>query len=109
MTICIFGDSITWGAGDSEKGGWVERLKVYFGEKYDIDIYNLGVSGDTTENLLARVENESKVREPNIIVFAIGVNDAQFIHSTNSNRISEDGFRNNIEKLYRIAKKFAPK
>lgn len=43
MVICIFGDSITWGTSDSEKGGWVERLKVYFGEKYDIDVYNLGV------------------------------------------------------------------
>ncbi len=109
MAICIFGDSITWGASDSERGGWVERLKVYFGEKYDIDVYNLGISGNATENLLARIENESKVREPNIIVFAIGVNDAQFIHSTNSNRISEDDFRSNIEKLYGIAKKITAK
>lgn len=109
MAICIFGDSITWGASDSEKGGWVERTKVYFGEKYDIDVYNLGVSGDATEDLLVRIESESKVREPNIIVFAVGVNDAQFIHSTNSNRISENDFRNNIGKLYEIAKKFVPK
>lgn len=109
MAICIFGDSITWGASDSEKGGWAERLKVYFGEKYDIDIYNLGVSGNTTEDLLARARNELGVREPNIVVFAIGINDAQFIHSINSNRISEDDFRNNIEKLYRIARKFTSK
>ena len=109
MNICIFGDSITWGTGDSEKGGWTERLKVYFGKKYDIDVYNLGISGNTTEDLLERIENESKVREPNIIIFAIGVNDAQFIHSTNSNRISEDDFRANIEKLYGIAKKFTSK
>jgi len=109
MTICIFGDSITWGASDSEKGGWVERLKVYFGEKYDINVYNLGVSGDTTEDLLRRIENESKVREPNIIVFAIGTNDTQFIHSTNSNWISDDDFRNNIKKLYKIAKKLVSK
>ena len=109
MSICIFGGSITWGAGDSEKGGWAERLKVYFGEKYDIEIYNLGVSGNTTEDLLCRIKNESKVREPNIIVFAIGVNDAQFIHSTKSNRISENDFKNNIKKLYEIAKRFVSK
>jgi len=109
MSICIFGDSITWGASDSEKGGWVERLKVYFGEKYDTDVYNLGVSGDTTDDLLVRVENELKAREPNMVVFAIGVNDAQFIHSINSNRISENDFKNNIEKLYGIAKKFTLK
>lgn len=108
MAICIFGDSIAWGASDYEKGGWVERLRVYFGEKYNIDIYNLGVSGDATEDLLVRVENELKVREPNIIVFAIGVNDTQFVHSANSNRISEGDFRNNVGKLYVIAKKFTP-
>jgi len=109
MVICIFGDSITWGAGDSEKGGWAERLKVYFAKKYYINIYNLGISGNTTEDLLKRIESESKFREPNIIVFAIGINDAQFIHSTNSNRISDNNFRNNIEKLYTIAKKFTTK
>lgn len=58
---------------------------------------------------MGRIENESKVQEPNIIVFAIRVNDAQFIHSTNNNRISDDDFRNNLEKLYKIAKKFTPK
>jgi len=109
MNICIFGDSITWGAGDSKKGGWVERLKVYFGEKYDINIYNLGISGNTTEDLLKRIENESRNRRPSIIIFAIGTNDAQFIHSTNSNRISENDFKNNIKKLYEIAKKLVPK
>lgn len=109
MAICIFGDSITWGASDSERGGRVERLKVYFGEKYDIDVYNLGISGNATEDLLGRIENESKVREPNIIIFAVGVNDAQFVHSTNSNRISDDGFRNNLKKLHEIAKKFTAK
>jgi len=109
MSICIFGDSITWGASDSEKGGWAERLKVYFGEKYDINVYNLGVSGDATEDLLDRIENESRVREPNIIVFAIGVNDAQFIHSTNSNRISDKDFGNNLKKLHETAKRIVPK
>ena len=47
MTICVFGDSITWGASDYEKGGWVERLKTYLMKnKNDVDVYNLGVSGE---------------------------------------------------------------
>lgn len=58
---------------------------------------------------MGRIENESKVREPNIIIFAVGVNDAQFIHSTNSNRISDNDFRNNLKKLHEIAKKFTTK
>ncbi|MFH0755342.1 MAG: GDSL-type esterase/lipase family protein [bacterium] len=111
MNICIFGDSITWGAGDSQKGGWVERFKIYFNKKYDYDImtYNLSINGNTTENLLVRIKNESEVRKPNIIVFAIGINDAQFIYSTNRNHISDNSFKNNIEKLYETAKKFTPK
>lgn len=109
MNICIFGDSIVWGAADSEKGGWVERLKIDFAEHYDAIIYNLGISGETTEELLERVEDESRVREPNIMIFAIGINDSQFIPSTNSNRISVDNFKINLEKLYNIAKKFTSK
>lgn len=52
--ICVFGDSITWGAWDIEKGGWVQRLRNFVessSEEY-IEIYNLGVSGDNTEDLL---------------------------------------------------------
>lgn len=110
MNICIFGDSITWGAYDPQNGGWVNRLRNYFeAQDKDVDIYNLGISGDSTTDLLDRIEIEAKSREANLIVFAIGVNDAQFIHSTNSNRISDDGFKNNIEKLYQIAKKFTNK
>ena len=110
MNICIFGDSITWGAYDPKNGGWVNQLRNYFeAQDKDIDIYNLGISGDSTIDLPCRIEIEAKSREANMIVFAIGVNDAQFIHSTNSNRISDNDFRNNLEKLYRIAKKLTPK
>lgn len=110
MNICIFGDSITWGAYDPQNGGWANRLRNYFEERgEDSDVYNLGISGDSTADLLERIEIEAKAREANLIVFAIGVNDAQFIHSTNSNRISDVDFENNIKKLFEIAKKFTPK
>lgn len=110
MNICIFGDSITWGAYDPQNGGWVNRLRNYFeAQDKDIDVYNLGVSGDSTIDLLDRIEIEAKSREANLFVFAIGVNDAQFIHSTNSNRISDNDFENNIKKLFEIANKFTSK
>lgn len=49
MIICIFGDSITWGASDFEKGGWANRLRNYLEHKDKGDkIYNLGIGGDTT-------------------------------------------------------------
>ncbi|OHA14732.1 MAG: hypothetical protein A3G49_03280 [Candidatus Sungbacteria bacterium RIFCSPLOWO2_12_FULL_41_11] len=110
MNILIFGDSITWGAYDPEQGGWATRLRNYFEEKdNDTDVYNLGISGDTTAALLNRIEIEAKSREPNLIIFAIVINDAQFIHSTNGLRVSLDEFQQNLAKLLSIAKKFTDK
>lgn len=110
MNILIFGDSITWGAYDPEQGGWANRLRNYFEKQdNDIDVYNLGISGDTTADLLARIETEAKSREPNLIIFAIGINDAQFIHSTNSLRVSLDKFQQNLAKLFAIAKQYTDK
>ena len=64
--ILVFGDSITYGAWD-KRGGWVQRLREFLDEKNLIDlnkipvlIYNLGVSGDTTNDALERFEFESK-------------------------------------------------
>jgi len=110
MNILIFGDSITWGAYDPEQGGWATRLRNYFeGKDNDTDVYNLGISGDTTADLLNRIEVEAKSREPNLIIFAIGINDAQFIHSTNGLRVSPDEFQQNLAKLFAIAQKFTEK
>lgn len=110
MNILIFGDSITWGAYDPEQGGWATRLRNYFEEQdNDVDVYNLGISGDTTADLLERIEVEAKSREPNLIIFAIGINDAQFIYSTNGLRVSLDEFQQNLAKLLSIAKKFTDK
>lgn len=46
---------------------------------------------------------------PFTIIFSIGVNDSQFIHSRNSIKTSENEFRNNIDKLIELAKKFTSK
>ncbi len=111
--ILVFGDSITWGACDSDKGGWVERLKVYVGEHYEGSVYNLGVSGDTTEDLLERFEFETTHRleedEETIIIFDIGINDSQFIHSQNSNKVPPQEFQGNLQKLINLAQKFSSK
>ncbi|MDO8436493.1 MAG: SGNH/GDSL hydrolase family protein [bacterium] len=59
MNICIFGDSITWGAYDPQNGGWVNRLRNYFEvQDEDIDVYNLGISGDSTTDLFGNIEME---------------------------------------------------
>lgn len=115
--ICVFGDSITWGANDSEQGGWVNRLRNYYQSKglrvdKDVDVYNLGVSGDNTEDLLKRfqVELEARLGEKiTFVVFAIGINDSQFVISKNENRIPVEIFQVNLKTLIKEAKKYTDK
>ncbi len=119
MQIYVFGDSIVWGAWDTE-GGWVTRLKKHFNEKavasnfnkYD-EVINLGVSGNDTNNLTSRFENELTVRvspeEGLGIVFAIGINDSQFINSENRYQVSLEQFTINLKKLILLARKYTDK
>jgi lysophospholipase L1-like esterase len=108
MKICIFGDSIVWGSYDYKEGGWVNQLKNYFIKK-DVGVYNLGISGENTEKLLLRIKSEAKAREASVIIFAIGINDTQFIHSKNSYRLSEKDFKKNIKKIYEISRDITKK
>jgi len=118
--IIVFGDSIAHGVGDTKEGGWVQKLKNFLDEetlsesenKYTI--YNLGVPGNTTEDLLGRFEFETeqglKGDEENLVfIFAIGINDSQFIHSKNNLRFSLEEYRKNLEKLLDLAKNFSSK
>lgn len=120
MNICIFGDSITWGACDYERGGWATRLRNYFEERgdtplgadgslVDVSVYNLGVSGDNTNDLLARMKSECEAREPDMVIMAIGINDSQYMRSDSERRINIDKFKENLANLYETAKQFTEK
>lgn len=115
--ILVFGTSTTWGAYDTE-GGWVERLKNYFNKKalddddFYLPVYNLGISGDTTYDILERFEFETKQRLKEddgdiVLIFETGGNDSSFIHSKNSLKYSIKEFQNNLKKLIDLAKKYS--
>ena len=112
--ILIFGASITYGAWDVENGGWVQRLRSYIeikNNKQDF-IYNLGVPGDSTSNLLQRFENEAVARiesgEETIFIFCIGINDSAIIKNKQQATEPND-FKNNLVKLVTLAKKYSDK
>ena len=106
MNICIYGGSIAWGASDFQKGGWVERLKTYCFENYDdINVYNLGIPGNTTKDLLKRFKNETAVRNPSLIIFSIGINDSSYIKDENKNLVNIKQFNKNLLKLIKLARK----
>ena len=107
--IFIFGDSITYGAFDPEKGGWVSRLRSYLDNKDDFnaDVYNLGISGDTTEDLLKRFDVGINRKKPGMIIFAIGINDsAVYSLEKKENRVELGKFKENIKTLIEKARKF---
>jgi lysophospholipase L1-like esterase len=116
--ILVFGDSISHGKWDYKMGGWVQRLSNFLDEKglsdpnFDYSVYNLSISGDTTEEILERFEFETKQRlkeEGGIIIFAIGLNDSYFLRSKNSVAVALNEFRENIQKLINLARKFSSK
>ncbi|MDP3957859.1 MAG: GDSL-type esterase/lipase family protein [bacterium] len=106
-SLCIWGTSITWGAFDTEKGGWVNRLRLHFDiNDIYLDVYNLGITGETSAGILERFETEAKAREPEIIVFDVGINDAAYIQAENRHQIEKEQFESNLKLLVKKAKKF---
>jgi acyl-CoA thioesterase I len=112
--IFIFGDSIVQGFWDSQ-GGWATRLKQYFDasmvsapcfpqQNFYYMVFPLGVSGDTTKDILKRFEFESEKRmgwetAEQIFVFSVGANDTALLDIAESKR--------NIREIIKRAKKFS--
>lgn len=107
-TYCVFGDSVTQAA--YVRNSWVNLLKADLEEKFQddfVNIFNLGVDGNTTNDILARFENESAARIPTSIIFAVGVNDSAYIQSFSRPITEEKMFESNLKKLIALAVKFS--
>lgn len=107
-SICIFGDSVSWGAWDMEKGGWGNRLWLYAGNNRDdnyVEIYNCSISGGTTNTILDRFESEAKIRNAGAIIFQTGGNDASYENTPGNYLVSPEEFAENIREIIARAKK----
>lgn len=113
--ILVFGDSIERGLWDFE-GGWVNRLRKDLDEyswsnNTDYSVYNLGVSGHTSEDILNRVKNEIKARQNEedmyVLIGLTALNDAQYYRDKEENRVPATEYRQNISKIVDAAKKYA--
>ncbi len=103
--LCVWGNSIEWGAWDRQKGGWVQRLRLWIDTKnYEVDVYNLGVSGDTTTELLERFECEAKARLPTMIIISIGGNDSGTRDGKKDYLVQPEQFAANLQKIIKLAK-----
>lgn len=105
-TICIFGDSIAWGASDPVGGGWAGRLSSHFEADSESDsiIYNLSICGDTTEGLLKRFKSECEARGPQKVIFAIGINDTAYFGTKDKPVVDSERFCENLLELAKQAK-----
>ncbi|QGA80487.1 SGNH/GDSL hydrolase family protein [Candidatus Nanohalobium constans] len=114
--ILVFGHSVTqglWG----EKGGWVQRLENSLVsnalETQDEDdiyyLFNQGVTGDTSEDLLNRLEQEYRNRTEegyeDLLIIQIGANDV--IEENGQVRVDPEGFRQNIVDLVELGKELS--
>ncbi len=119
--ILIFGTSTTYGAWDSE-GGWVARLRKFIdrnlissGLKTEILVYNQGISGAKTEDILKTFELETEARLGHnrdneiIIILHVGINDTIYNKSLGKVEVSPKDFENNLKLLINKAKKYSNK
>jgi len=114
--IFAFGDSITYGAAD-EEGGWITRLRNFLektsptNEVEYYHVYNLGVPGDTSEDILKRFKQETlsriKKAQNRIFIFGMGGNDSSFYKSKNNHKANPEKFRENVIEIIRQAREFS--
>lgn len=117
LKVVVLGDSIIYGFGDPEGGGWVERLRRQWmmPESPGHVLYNLGVRGDGVKQVQERVEQEFrhrgelKNRVPDLIILSVGVNDsARLGRPDGRNYTSFESFQVELANLLEQADRLCP-
>jgi acyl-CoA thioesterase-1 len=97
-TALVFGDSLSAAYGLSPEQGWVHLL----GERakrsgLDWRIVNASISGETTAGGLRRLPEDLKRHKPDLVVVALGANDALRGQPV-------QGIRSNLEQMLKLAR-----
>ena len=120
--ILFFGASVVYGVG-SEAGGAPDLIKAKLhkrayapsgpAEGVGHEIYNLGIPGITSAELLERAQNELSARVKSgrklIVLLSVGVNDSKNIDGQESHLVDIATYKQNIEKILAIFKLFPNK
>lgn len=111
MRILAFGDSIVQGSLDTECGGWVNRLAAHayqeaWTEGKFINTHNLGIGGETSVGLLARVKAETECRATNerVSLVLCGTNDAKWLIAEDKNLVPLSDFSDNYKEIIKYLK-----
>jgi acyl-CoA thioesterase-1 len=95
-TALVFGDSLSAAYGLAADQGWVHLLGER-AKRLDWRIVNASISGETTAGGLRRLPEDLKRHKPDLVVIALGANDA-----LRGQPVA--GIRANLEKMVRIAR-----
>lgn len=108
INYIIIGDSITYGIGDFESGGWVSMFKNYIVNKDDSKVCNncvhiAGFPGATSSDILDKIDGilQAFLHKEflNTVILSIGVNDTQVFNGETKNDIEK--YKANIQKIIR--------
>lgn len=115
--VVIVGDSLVYGYGDTEGGGWVERLRRRWMDPSQPGpiIYNLGVRGDGVQRVADRLDREFKLRGelrrqvPDLLVLAVGLNDSARLGRSNGRLMTDEAtFTEQLHNLLSQASSLCP-
>lgn len=97
LRVVALGDSLTSGYGLQKGEDYPSQLQAALrAEGLDVHIENAGVSGDTTEAGLARLEGAIKGDKPDLVIVALGGND--MLRSIDPN-ITKQNLHNILQSL----------
>ncbi|MGB3137545.1 MAG: GDSL-type esterase/lipase family protein [Nodosilinea sp.] len=115
--VLVLGDSLVYGFGDPEGGGWVERLRrlTMAPGRDGAVFYNLGVRGDGVSQVKQRLDHEFRYRGelrnrvPDLIVLSVGINDSARVgHTLGRNRTDFDEFQEDMNDLLTQSRQLCP-
>jgi lysophospholipase L1-like esterase len=97
MQIAVFGDSLVHGGIDTEKGGWVTRLRLHcMNSGLGDHVFAFGIGGNTSAHVLMRFEDDIRARlgRVDLVLFSVGLNDL-----AEKNGVSAEEYRANLRRL----------
>ncbi|AFY77644.1 MAG: G-D-S-L family lipolytic protein [Hydrococcus sp. C42_A2020_068] len=117
LKVIALGDSLIYGYGDPEGGGWVERLRRQWmaAEQPGHILYNLGIRGDRVFQVSERLEHEFRNRGelrnqvPDLIILSVGVNDSARLGRPNGRLFTEfETFQEQVTNLLERSRLLCP-
>lgn len=108
VVYMIFGDSIAYGLYDKEYSGWVNRIRISLENNLNNNfIFNLGIPGQNSSDILKKFEEELQNRYNNEdifnLIFSFGIKDALIL---NENEEHINVFEKNVLEIIQKSKKY---